>query len=202
LGECYGLLTDTSLGELTLSRALSSRPDPDADTPQAPNGARAHLVADVLSESSTRAVAAAGRERVAAFCRGQDPTAIVSEVETVAPRLEQLDTEDITSFLGRAVPRPAGPQMLSAEPWSETALLNEENKVSRCYLWAPAALSFTNAWSGIERHPVPDEELPNGGLSLKVVRLDCAAPCSVDRLSIFSREARVRAELESDEDLD
>jgi hypothetical protein len=182
--DAYEHFAADAVEHFTMLRALREAPDPDSDTPQAPTYVRAHLRNEVFNPDYGREAFNRGRAQVAEFLRKQPAPRLVSAIVPLGDEAEQTPS-DAEHFFGRIMP--SGPEgYLLAEAWTDGAVTTRAHHVETTRIWAHAPIAPEVA--GIDHHSLREVETPDGGLSLKVVRLDCSAPCRSSDLQIFSED--------------
>src|SRR5690606_11006383 len=90
-------------------------------------------------------------------------------------------------FFGRA--RPTDDGFLLGEIWTDKALASTLHRIERCRIWAPGDTVPASRRVADERRDLREAELPGGGLSLKVIRVDASPACTSRELRIFSQPA-------------
>jgi len=89
-------------------------------------------------------------------------------------------------FLG-ALPMHGGGYFLS-DLWDERAVAGDGHRVVQRWVWAPSEMHL-DVGPACRLHAMPEVALPGGGMSIKVVRLDCSAACSRSDLKLFDQVA-------------
>ncbi|MCA1845579.1 MAG: hypothetical protein LC792_20780, partial [Actinobacteria bacterium] len=180
--DAYERFSAAAVQRFTTLRALREAPDPDSDTPQAPTLVRAYLRSEIFKPDYGREAFDRGRAEVAEFLRNQAPGRLVTSIVRFGDDGERPPS-DPAGFFGQILPSsPEG--YLLAEAWTDGAVTLRAHQVETTHLWSHGPMPSEVA--PVDRKPLREVETPDGGLSLKVVRVDCSAPCRSTDLRIFS----------------
>ena len=186
LTQAYTRFSAWALDRMTVQTALAEPPDPDVDTPLAPNGARSFLKQEVASSNYSRYAYEAGRGAVAEHLQEQPPAKVMSSVVPIAS--EMAATPVTAEEFFRAAAPVDRQNYLLAEIWSDAARAARKNAVEHCTLWAEGGLVDRTGAPWAEWHDIGDVELSNGGIGVKVIRLDRSQACTSEDLSLFTSD--------------
>lgn len=191
LHELYEQLLAQQTARFCSTNALeldSPQADPDVDTPQVPNGARAHLLEGLASGDAQGSLLDATLADIAEFCREQPPEDIFEDAEPLDGARSQAENPDaLGAYLQRIVP--TGDEMiLSRAGFSSTGVIGDSHAVKATSVWVPGFLLADAAAAGGEVRELPVHVAAGEPYLLNAVRVDVTVPQLPEHLGVFSEE--------------